>query len=168
MPQEAFSVVTFLNRCDLSSPALQPKLLSSLSLHISWLQGLPFPLVLTNTAWLHSHILPGYGCRDPFPSPLLSVCHPSKPSPPVAPFSYHFKHMLHRLAFTVHLHSPAPSSVIQLGKVGSHLQLAPGASPPSPTSSIFKQVILVFIPHCSSCSLKHLQGYLITLPQNTS
>lgn len=33
--QEAFSIITFLNRCDLSSPALQSKLLSSLSLHIS-------------------------------------------------------------------------------------------------------------------------------------
>lgn len=109
-------------------------------------------------------IFSGYGCRDPFPHSLLSGWHPSVSSPPLAPFSYHFRHMLHMLAFTVHLHPPSPSSVIQFGKVGSHLQLAPGASLLSPTSSIFKQVILVFIP----CAFQLLQGYLIILPQNTS
>lgn len=110
-------------------------------------------LVLINTARLRSHLFAGYGCRDPFPSPLLSACHPSASSPPVAPLPYHFKHMLHTLAITVHLHPPSASSVTQLGKGASHLQLAPGASLPSPTASIFKRVIFVFIPYCSSCSL---------------
>lgn len=74
-----------------------------------------FPLGLINTAWHHSHVLPGYGSRDPFPISLLSACHPSIHSPPVAPLLYHFKHMLHILAFTVHLHPPLLHLSLSLG-----------------------------------------------------
>lgn len=84
--------------------------------------------------------------------------------PPVAPFLCHVKHMLHITC----CHSPSSPTLSLVCHFSPERLVLTFSWPLVPIFplSIIEQVTLAFIPCCSSCSLEHLQGYLIIIPQN--